>query len=527
MLRLTSPTNLTMELVTAVPVWVQPLLVFTALLVSGYLYVTRRRYKLPPGPKPLPLLGNALDMPTHNLGASFRDLNAKYGDVVYMDVLGQPMIILGSYKATHELLEVMSAISSDRPVSPMAELTGFMWDFALEGYTARWRTHRRAFHQLFYPNAIKNYRPTQLREVQRLLQNLLARPDDFVRHVHHYFGASIMGIAYGLQIGGDDDKYVKIAKKAMDVFDNFMVPGRFMVESLPFLRHIPSWFPGAGFKRQAALWRKDVFALRHVPFEAAEENLARGDARPSIATAFLEQRSHLEGEEATELGEMAKDLCALAYITGADTTFSSVVAFFLAMVNAPDVQRKAQAELDAVVGPDRLPDFNDRPSLPYVNAVVQECMRWHVVVPLGLPHRTTEEQIYEGHYIPKGTVVISNAWALSRDPDEYPDPEAFRPERFLCDPPPRNPMAYVFGNGRRICPGRHFADASLFIIVASVLHSFDIRPPLDASGKPAHVEPRVTADLLLSYPEPFKCRIEPRSPQAVARIHAQDLSASE
>ncbi|KAH9899431.1 CyP450 monooxygenase [Cubamyces lactineus] len=486
------------------PVWVRSLIAVAILALSRYLFTSRRPHKpVPPGPRPLPLIGNVLDMPTKNLGPSFRELTAKYGDIVYMNILGQPMVILGSYKAVYELLEQRSSISSDRPPSPMAELTGFMWDFALEGYTQRWRTQRRVFHQLFYPNAIKAYRPTQLREVHRLLQKLTTTPDNLVHHCHHYFGATIMGIVYGLEIADDDGKYLVIARKALDIFNDFMVPGRYLVESLHVLRHIPSWFPGGGFKRKAAAWRKDVVALRNVPFDAVMANLA-----------------NLDPDEAKEHEEMSRDVAALAYITGADTTSSNVVAFFLAMVNFPEVQRKAQAELDAVVGPTRLPTFDDRASLPYINAIVKECMRWHVVVTLGIPHRTIADEVCGGYFIPKGTVVVTNAWGVSRDPEEYPEPEEFRPERFL-DPKTRDPMSFVFGSGRRICAGRHFADASLYIIVASVLHSPSIEPPLDSSGRPMRVEPKMTTDMLLSYPEPFKCRITPRSKQAEALIRAQ------
>ncbi|KAI0650858.1 CyP450 monooxygenase [Trametes meyenii] len=519
--------------------WAQSLLIIVALALSRYLYSTRKLYRLPPGPKPLPLIGNALDMPTRNLGRSFQDLTAKYGDIVYMNVLGQPMVILGSYWAVYELLEVRSAISSDRSYSPMADLTGFLWDFALEGYTSRWRAQRRAFHQLFYANAIKAYRPTQLRQVRQLLRKLVSTPDGFVGHIHHYFGASIMGIVYGLEIADDDDKYLVIARKALDVFNDFMVPGRYVVESLHFLRHLPSWFPGAGFKRKAAEGRHVVLALRNVPFDVVEERLAKGTARSCIATALLEKQSQLREEEATEWEKLSRDISALAYISkttqplqslpqsscslsepeaGADTTFSSVVAFFLAMVNYPDVQSKTQAELDAVVGPNRLPDFEDRPDLPYVNAVVKECMRWHVVVPLGVPHRTIADTMYNDYFIPRGTVVISNSWGLSRDPGEYPDPEEFRPERFLGSNPARDPMVYVFGSGRRICAGRHFADASLFIIIASVLHALRIEAPVDEYGKPARVEPKMSTDMLLSYPEPFKCRITARSPGTEALL---------
>ncbi|KAI0677671.1 CyP450 monooxygenase [Trametes maxima] len=502
------------------------LLVIVALALSRYLYSNRKRHRLPPGPKPLPLIGNVLDMPMRNLGRSFQDLTAKYGDIVYMNVLGQPMVVLGSSKAVYELLEVQSAISSDRSYSPMADLTGFLWDFALEGYTSRWRAQRRAFHQLFYANAIEAYRPTQLREVHRLLRKLVTTPDGFVGHIHHYFGASIMGIVYGLEIADDDDKYLDIARRALDVFNDFMVPGRYIVESLHFLRHLPSWFPGAGFKRKAAEGRHVVLALRNVPFDAVEEQLAKGIAQPCIVTALLEKQSHLRGEEATEWGKLARDISALAYITGADTTFSSVVAFFLAMVNYPDVQSQAQAELDAVVGSSRLPDFEERPDLPYINAVVKECMRWHVVVPLGVPHRTIADTVYNGYFVPRGTVVISNSWGLSRDPQEYPDPEEFRPERFLGSNPAKDPMAYVFGSGRRICAGRHFADASLFIIVASVLHTLRIEAPMDEYDKPVRVKPKMSTDMLLSYPEPFKCCITARSTETEALLQHGFLADS-
>ena len=156
------------------------------------------------------------------------------------------------------------------------------------------------------------------------------------------------------------------------------------------------------------------------------------------------------------------------------------------MALCPEVQKKAQAEIDAVVGPNRLPDFHDRPSLPYVNAVLKESSRWNLVVPLGrpfvivivatiltssegVPHMSTNDDEYNGYYIPKGTVMIGNAWlvrplnlisvlsflfrSILHDPEVFSDPMVFRPERYLKDgklnPKVRDPDCAAFGFGRR------------------------------------------------------------------------------
>ena len=89
---------------------------------------------------------------------------------------------------------------------------------------------------------------------------------------------------------------------------------------------------------------------------------------------------------------------------------TNVMVFFLAMANNPQVLEKAQAELDAVVGLHRLPDFEDMKSLPYICALVKELLRWHVVAPLGFPHRSIADDEYNGYFIPKGTILIANIW---------------------------------------------------------------------------------------------------------------------
>ncbi|KAF8834141.1 cytochrome P450 [Paxillus ammoniavirescens] len=187
--------------------------------------------------------------------------------------------------------------------------------------------------------------------------------------------------------------------------------------------------------------------------------------------------------------------------------------FTLAMVQNPHVWKRAQAEIDAVLGMDRLPDFEDRPSLPYVEAIVRETMRWQPVTPFGVPHATTSSDSYKGFYIPKGATVLANVWAMSRDEARYPNAEQFTPERFLTAEgtlTDDNPAEYIFGFGRRICPGRYTGDASVWSAIATMLATLEFTYATDAEGKNIMFEPKYVNGLA-RHPESFPCRISPRS----------------
>jgi len=127
--------------------------------------------------------------------------------------------------------------------------------------------------------------------------------------------------------------------------------------------------------------------------------------------------------------------------------------FLLAMVRNPKVFKKAQDELDRVVGKDRLPDFSDKDNLPYINAIIKEVLRWAPPLPISLPKRVTQDDVYRGYLIPAGATVVENVWAICRDPSVYPNPDTFNPDRFLkdgkIDPSVFNPEDRIFGAGRR------------------------------------------------------------------------------
>lgn len=183
------------------------------------------------------------------------------------------------------------------------------------------------------------------------------------------------------------------------------------------------------------------------------------------------------------------------------------------MVMNPTAQQKAQAEIDTVCAlQSRLPTFADKPSLPYVEALVLETLRWSAVTPLGLPHRFTEDEHYEGLHIRKDMHAFANIALISFNPESYPEPDLFKPERFLGSNPQPDPRKTVFGYGRRICPGGALAEQIMFIIISSTLATFDIKP------RKGEVYSISRTDGVIAQNNPFRVDIHARSKQAMVLI---------
>lgn len=180
----------------------------------------------------------------------------------------------------------------------------------------------------------------------------------------------------------------------------------------------------------------------------------------------------------------------------------------------PEVQAEAQQEVLNVVGEDRLPSASDRDQLPHVEALVKECLRWHPVLPSGVPHYLTADYEYAGYTLPKGATVIPNAWSMAHDPSVYKDPFTFSPSRFLGPQPERDPQTFIFGFGRRVCPGRILAHSSIFLTIARALAILDIRKLLDGDGKVIEPKEPYFAPGLISHPAKFEVDIQVRSEKA-------------
>ncbi|KAF8581539.1 cytochrome P450 [Ramaria rubella] len=491
----------------------------TLLSVSIFLllYILhKKRASLPPGPQPWPIIGNALDMPKEKAWLRYTEWMKTYGDIVFLSIFNRKIVILNSPQAAKDLLHKRSSIYSDRPYMAMGgDLVGWDHGLSLTPYGEQLRLRRRLIHQVLNPRSVQVFWPAVELQTAKFLNRLLESPDLLVDHIRHMVAATVLKISHGYTVlEAEKDPFVALAETALGQFSLSTAPGAFLVDVLPWLMYVPSWMPGAGFLRTAAAWRKNLFFTADAVHSYAKREIAKGTAVRSFAS------EHLSAPHTPETEFAVKWTAFSIYGGGADTTVSAMSTFFLAMCTHPEVQAAGKAEIDRVIGNERLPTIEDRDNLPYIGAIVKEVMRWGPVLPAGIPHRLMKEDNYLGQRIPAGSIVISNIWGMTHDPEAFPEPSEFRPDRFMkSDNPPAafDPAQLIFGFGRRICPGRHLAEPTLFLSVAMTLATFNISKALDESGK--IIEPvRDWLPGTISHPRPFRCEIKPRFPTTVDLI---------
>ncbi|KAI0700497.1 cytochrome P450 [Cerioporus squamosus] len=498
------------------------------LVLLQYLVVLTLRRTFPPGPFALPIVGNLLQL-SHDAWLKFTDWKPVYGPIVYLNLAGQDVIVLNTLQAAADLLDRKASIYSSRPRFEVAcnMLTEGMF-FVFQEYGDRWRRMRRAAHEGLHTGVVKDYYPIQTIEAAILLKAMVRASYDWDKHMRRAAASTVLSVTYG------SPPLESVEDPSMVLLENFThrivragyVDG-YLIELFPLLKHLPAVL--APWKREAYHWAPQFTRLFEGLYGAVKGKVLEGNVPSSFAASMVEKqiKYDLSDKETSWL---------VGTIAAAYETISGTMAWFmLAMVLYPEAQRKAQEELDAVVGRSRLPTFDDLDNLVHIQAIVKEILRWHPVDPLGMQHRSTEDDVYEGYFIPKGTICIANIWAINRDPELWgPDANEFKPERHIGpdgklapSPPDTKEEGHVsFGFGRRICVGRHLARNSLLITIASVLWMFDVLPPLGPDGEEVTCSEKSIDMGLVVRPQEYNYRFQVRIPDAeeILASHKEVLS---
>ncbi|KAG6864144.1 hypothetical protein C0991_012140, partial [Blastosporella zonata] len=257
------------------------------------------------------------------------------------------------------------------------ELIGWKNALPLVRYGETFQLYRKRFHQLFgTPTVAKAFHESEILSVQDFLLSVSKRPDDLLLYIKKHVGTVALRMVYGYQVTEKEDEFVHLLDRGMGQFAVATAPGAFLVDILPSLRYLPSWFPGGGFHSQAQAWGQNLHDMVTKPYDYMKSQLDAGAANHSFVSTFVTSDVTREGD-IHDLRWNASSIAA----GGFSTRLSALQVFFLMMSLHPEVQIKARAEIEEAVGTDRFPTFADRPNLPYIDAICREIFRFHTVVP--------------------------------------------------------------------------------------------------------------------------------------------------
>lgn len=419
-------------------------------------------------------------------------------------------------QTAQDLLSRRSGQYSDRPRLVMAfELATKGMHILFRPYDAAYRLHRRMSSSLFHQRVCDKYQPFHDLESKQLLLDLLDGYDSTGEEGIKYHDPFIRAIAsgaysflFGHRLKSAYEPELVHAQKVQDDFARTARVGEYLVDSFPVLNKLP---------RFLSSWKKEADILYQRESNLHLGNLARGLSYPGWNWCKSMMQSSAS-KDMTKI-EVAFDVGVISD-AALDTTTMTMEWFVVACVTEGEVFiTKAQKLLDDVVGRDRLPVFADRPQLLYIEAIVQELLRWRPIVSGGVPHMIRSQDEYMGYRIPAGSIVLPNSWTIMRETAVFGEnPDDFLPERWLADDAKllndgrlKDLPAPWFGFGRRACPGRHIAQDVLWIQIVRLLWAFEIESGfVKETGERILVDSLACTDGFVTKPVPSKAVFRPR-----------------
>ena len=435
--------------------------------------------KPPPGPRGLPVIGSLLDV-RHDTHLAIDRLARRYGDVCLLRFGSVPTVIINDPDLLQEAFGKTEL--ADRWVSEIMDILSEQKDLVMAPYGEHWRQMQRfANRELLSARNLDTVRERYIEGVVNDLVEQMGRAGDAgemvspteltVRSNSTLMFRSIFGHE---EEGGGEFLELREALLAHVnwIFANATATN--LADYIPWLRFLPNGGVREA-RRQADIGTAIITAL----VEGARQRPTLDLSAPACLVEVM-----LAREEAGEItADMTRDLCMDLLIAGTDTSAQTVNWTLLLLANRPEVQARVHEELDRVIGPDALPTVEDRTRLPYTFACLAESMRYRTIGPLGLPHRASEDTEIGGYQIPAGAQVLGNIYSIHHDPNLWDSPHDYLPERFLpledgSTSPALTGNAFIpFGTGHRRCPGRRFAETTVWLHITRMLHRLRFETP--------------------------------------------------
>nr|XP_060627321.1 cytochrome P450 2G1-like [Anolis sagrei ordinatus] len=463
--------------------------------------------RLPPGPTPLPFLGNLLQVKTNNIFQSFLALRDKYGPVFTVHLGPRRVVVLCGHDAVKEAL-----VDQAEEFSGRGELASIDRNFNGTGVVLangeRWKQLRR-----FSLTALRNFgmgkRSIEERiqeEAQFLMEafrKTQGQPFDPTFFLSRTVSNVISSVVFGHRFDYEDETFLSLLRKINESFLEMSDPS---AQFYDMFSCVMRYLPGRHNRLYDLLEELKAFVA-----EKAQANLETldPDHPRDFIDCFLIQMEKEKGNPSSEFNMENLVPTALNLFFGGTETVSSTLRYgFLLLMKHPEVEEKVHQEIDRVIGRERLPSIEDRKRMPFTDAVIHEIQRVTNIVPLGMPHSVVRDTHFRGFVLPKGTNVFPLLGSVLRDPKYFRNPDKFDPGHFLdTDGRFKKNEAFVpFASGKRVCLGEAMARMELFLYLATILQNFNLK----ALGPPEDIDLTPQVSGFGNIPPDYRMRLVPR-----------------
>ncbi|KAJ5302095.1 Cytochrome P450 [Penicillium antarcticum] len=459
------------------------LVLLPVIVLARYAFTYGHRIStMPHGPSTLPFIGNIHQIPKKYTHVKFTEWAAKYGGLYMLKIGNGNMAVITDRRLVKEVVDRKSGIYSHRPHSFVShELITQGNHLLVMHYGDQWRTFRRLIHQHLMESMVDSHHLEIVNaEAIQLVHDYQVDPEHHMSHPKRFSNSITNSIVFGIRTASKDGSNMRRLYKLMEEWSEVMETGATPpVDLFPWMKLLPQWLFNNYISRAKAIGVQMETLYQDIlskVIKRREGGLNQGTFMDHVLDG--QEKYHLPPHQLAFIGGVLME-------GGSDTSSSLTLAIVQALIQNPEVQQKAHAEIDAVVGHGRSPVWADLERLPYINMIVKEGHRWRPILPLCFPHALGEDDWVDGKFLPKGTTVVINTWGLHMDPSQPDNPAAFIPERFANHPQLAPEYAagswerrdhYGYGVGRRICPGIHLAERNMFLAIAKLVWAFDFQP---------------------------------------------------
>ncbi|XP_059204281.1 cytochrome P450 2K1-like [Centropristis striata] len=467
-----------------------------ALLLILYLVSSRsasqEKGKKPPGPRPLPLLGNLLQLDLKRPYITLCELSKTYGSVFTVYLGTNEVVVLAGYKAVKEALVSYAEEFGDRDISPIFYDSN-QGHGILFANGESWKEMRRfALTTLRDFGMGKRVAESKILEechhLNQLLEKHEGKPFETACPVNYATSNIISSIVYGNRFEYDNPSFKNMVRRAND---NIRLVGSAQIQLYNMFPRLVSWIEN----RQLILKNTEtsisvVKDLINSLKETLNPHLCRG-----LVDCFLIRKQKEEDSCVTDTHYNEKNLIFTVtnlFAAGTDTTATTLRWGLLLMAKYPHIQDQVQEELSRVLE-SREVQVDDRRNLPFTDAVIHETQRLASITPMAIPHKTSRDVTFQGYFIKQGTVVIPLLTSVLHDESEWESPHTFNPSHFLDKEGKfiRRDAFMPFSAGRRVCLGESLAKMELFLFFTSLLQHFRFTPPPGVTEEELDLTPAV------------------------------------